>query len=188
MSDIAIILGIVAVSVIIILVILKGGRLKNISLGKILTATFSPGVGPEPITIITHVPQNVAWMNAKLYFDGRKAYTMKIGERGGEEIAGESAIERQGLTHYSVEVTGSELLYSDAGKPFLTDFRFLGSGEINLVARRRYVIYILWIPGPQGARREAVFDRYENFKSGNASEDVLQAEADRIFGESTSEK
>lgn len=185
MNNQTIIFGIVVVAIIILFAILKGGKLKSINFGKYISASFSTETSKkrEVVLIITKIPENVAYLELQLYIEGKSVYSIKAKDRGGQEVAREVAMPREGNVHYSIEADGVQRLYSSNMELIAGNYHVSGSGDINLTYGDKLIIHQILELRPDGNVFYLVLEKYDDFINGLLPDDLAETEINRLIDE-----
>ena len=183
MPDIAWIIAVIGLIVLLFLVVRKGQRLKSVGLGP-MSVELDTGSGETPPSIIDFdIPVGVVYMTISLNVGGRHAADFSFSEAAGKKVERELTFPVGGSTYYEMSVAGTRRAKDQHGKNILSDFHAAGSGHINLVHGRRYIVDEAVDLGAGGG----VF-QYRLLAANDASmppDDVQQEAAQRSFEENS---
>lgn len=181
MTETVMIIGTVGVLVIVLIVIFKGQKLKKVKFSK-LEAEFDTGSDKSrSLVLIIDIPQRVPWLDLAMRLNGELVCEIKAKDRGGEQIVRDVVVEREGNVQYSLEATGYQRLLDSQGQLAVVGYKASGSGHVNIVYGKTFVIYEVLELGPGGAKSRVFLDSYDNYEASTLPDDIAEAEIDRII-------
>jgi hypothetical protein len=175
--------GIVGVLLVVLVVVFRGQKLRKLKFNEFEAVFSTDSEKSKSLVLLAKVPERIAWLDLVMKLNGSTVCEMKAKDQGGKIIAKEIATDKEGSVHYTIEAKGSQRLYNANGELTPIEYTVFGSGNVNIVYGKKYIIHEVMELGEAGGKFSLCLESYDNYENGLAPDDIAQAEAMRMIEE-----